>query len=104
MSDKVKELKKKYREDAEYLDSNYAFGMSEAFELADDILNELSAHYEQRLAEKDAEIATLKASKLDDTVFIKHIQSHLTKGQEVICKICGETAKDICQRFGTERK
>ena len=30
-----------------------------------------------------------------DTIFIKHIQSHLSEGQEVICKICGKTAKEI---------
>jgi len=30
-----------------------------------------------------------------DDIFIQHIQSHLTPGQEVICKICGKTAKEI---------
>ena len=30
-----------------------------------------------------------------DGVFIRHIQSHLAEGQEVVCKICGESAKDI---------
>jgi len=31
-----------------------------------------------------------------DDVFIAHIQSHLKPGQEVVCKICGRTAKEIC--------
>ena len=30
-----------------------------------------------------------------DTVFIDHIKSHLTEGQEVVCKICGKTADEI---------
>lgn len=32
-----------------------------------------------------------------DGVFIRHIQSHLEPGQEVICKICGKTAKEILE-------
>ena len=31
----------------------------------------------------------------EDRIFIKHIQNHLQNGQEVICKICGKTAKEI---------
>ena len=30
-----------------------------------------------------------------DNIFISHIQAHLKEGQEVICKICGKTAKEI---------
>ena len=30
----------------------------------------------------------------DDT-FISHIETHLKAGEEVICKICGRTAKEI---------
>ena len=32
-----------------------------------------------------------------DTKFIRHIQAHLEEGQEVICKICGKTAKEIIE-------
>lgn len=35
-------------------------------------------------------------SVLSDRIFIAHIQSHLKPGQEVVCKICGRTAKEIC--------
>lgn len=31
----------------------------------------------------------------EDRKFFNHIQSHLQEGQEVICKICGKTAKEI---------
>ena len=41
-------------------------------------------------------------AKSKDNLFIKHIESHLTKEQEVICKICGKTAKEIV--FGEEQK
>jgi hypothetical protein len=34
--------------------------------------------------------------KPKDDIFIKHIQSHLKPNEEVICKICGRTAKEIC--------
>ena len=30
-----------------------------------------------------------------DTIFINHIQSHLTKEEKVICKICGKSAEEI---------
>lgn len=30
-----------------------------------------------------------------DSIFIKHIKDHLKEGQEVVCKICGKTAKEI---------
>jgi len=30
-----------------------------------------------------------------DDIFIKHIEGHLNKGEEVICKICGKSAKQI---------
>jgi hypothetical protein len=33
----------------------------------------------------------------EDRIFINHIQSHLKEGEEVICKICGKTAKVICE-------
>ena len=36
----------------------------------------------------------IKKQKADD-IFIQHIQNHLLNGQEVICKICGKTAKEI---------
>jgi hypothetical protein len=49
------------------------------------------------------EQAKLALSKLringegvSDAKFISHIQSHLSFGQEVICKICGKTAREIC--------
>jgi len=32
---------------------------------------------------------------LSDSVFIKHIQKHLKPNEEVVCKICGKTAKEI---------
>ena len=31
----------------------------------------------------------------EDTIFIRHIQSHLLPGEEVVCKICGKSAKEI---------
>ena len=34
----------------------------------------------------------------NDRAFIEHIQQHLEPGQEVICKICGKTAKEIIAR------
>ena len=34
-----------------------------------------------------------------DSTFIAHIQSHLKPGQEVVCKICGKTAKEICHEI-----
>jgi len=36
------------------------------------------------------------ALKLNDRAFIAHIQAHLEPGQEVVCKICGQTAREIC--------
>jgi len=35
-----------------------------------------------------------------DRAFIEHIQQHLEPGQEVICKICGKTAREICGYSG----
>lgn len=32
--------------------------------------------------------------------FIEHIQAHLKPGQEVICKICGKSAKAIAEYEG----
>ena len=32
-----------------------------------------------------------------DNIFIRHIQSHLKEGEEVICKICEKTAKEIIE-------
>ena len=31
-----------------------------------------------------------------EEAFVRHVAGHLHGGQEVICKICGRTAKDIC--------
>ena len=39
--------------------------------------------------------ATVKKKISKDDIFIQHIQNHLKQGQEVICKICGKTAKEI---------
>jgi len=38
----------------------------------------------------------------DDVIFIEHIRGHLSAGQEVICKICRKTAKQIIEevRYG----
>lgn len=33
--------------------------------------------------------------------FIEHIQAHLKPGQEVICKICGKSAKAIAEYEGS---
>ena len=35
----------------------------------------------------------------DDHIFIKHIQSHLEPEDEVICKICEKTAKQIISEY-----
>jgi hypothetical protein len=48
--------------------------------------------------EKDDEaLANLQArlSEPPDHKFIRHIQAHLKPGEEVICKICGKTVKEI---------
>ena len=37
----------------------------------------------------------LLAIENSDAVFIQHIQSHLSEGQEVVCKICGKTAREM---------
>ena len=44
-----------------------------------------------------ADALTLKVKPVvtDDDVFIQHIQSHLKPDQEVVCKICGKTAREI---------
>ena len=34
----------------------------------------------------------------DDSIFIDHIQNHLTPDKEVVCKICGKTAREITGR------
>lgn len=43
----------------------------------------------------------LERMRNDDGSFIAHIQSHLKPGQEVICKICGKTAKEITSDSGS---
>ena len=43
----------------------------------------------------DAGFVKTEDMKNKDIIFIKHIQSHLKEGEEVICKICGKTAKEI---------
>jgi len=43
------------------------------------------------------EVASLMATS--DTVFIDHIRGHLHEGQDVICKICGKTATEICKEM-----
>lgn len=40
--------------------------------------------------------------KSKDDIFIKHIQSHLQKGQEVVCKICGKSADAILAKWRKE--
>jgi hypothetical protein len=42
----------------------------------------------------EKEVRILRESN-DDQVFIKHIASELPPGEEVICKICGKTAREI---------
>jgi len=36
------------------------------------------------------------AESAPEEAFVRHIAGHLHAGQEVICKICGKTAKEIC--------
>jgi hypothetical protein len=36
-----------------------------------------------------------KVERCPDNIFIEHIQAHLPPDQEVICKICGKTAREI---------
>ena len=38
-----------------------------------------------------------------DQIFIYHIQGHLGTGQEVVCKICGKTAKEIIESSGGDK-
>jgi len=40
-------------------------------------------------------VEKVKRNNNRDFIFISHIQSHLKKGDEVICKICGKTAQEI---------
>jgi len=49
----------------------------------------------------DAIIARLRAADAN-VKFIEHIQGHLQPGQEVICKICGKSAKAIAEHEGKE--
>jgi hypothetical protein len=37
-----------------------------------------------------------RASVRHEEVFVRHIAGHLEAGQQVICKICGKSAKEIC--------
>ena len=66
------------------------------FDENDDIVSLCAAH-EELIGEMKAELerARLLPGIKDDTVFIDHIQNHLAPGQEVVCKICGKTARDI---------
>lgn len=41
-------------------------------------------------------IESAKKPDASDRRFIDHIKGHLSEGQEVVCKICGKTAKEIC--------
>ena|SRR3990167_9130788 len=38
-----------------------------------------------------------------DDIFISHIKSHLKEGQEVVCKICGQSAKEIIAAYQKSR-
>jgi len=40
-------------------------------------------------------IDNLQEQPREDDIFINHIRSHLSEGQEVVCKICGKTVKEI---------
>jgi len=37
------------------------------------------------------------SAAVGDMAFIQHIQQHLEPGQEVVCKICGKTAREIIE-------
>ena len=62
--------------------------------------------YDKKSSEKISKrmvklISPLLASRpmaVDDVTFINHIQGHLKDGEEVICKICGKTAKEITEK------
>ena len=41
-----------------------------------------------------------RRDSLEDNIFINHILAHLDPGEEVICKVCGKTAKEICGKGG----
>jgi len=41
---------------------------------------------------------------LNDKTFIEHIQAHLEPGCDVICKICGKTAREICEARAKEEQ
>lgn len=41
-------------------------------------------------------LAAEEAAGQNDRQFIDHIKAHLRIGQEVVCKICGKTAREIC--------
>ena len=57
--------------------------------------NSYVAKWMDECHEKDEKIAKLKAKLEGAEKFEKHIKAHLKDGEEVICKICGKTAKEI---------
>lgn len=45
--------------------------------------------------EKNYKIAETDSCNCDSAKFVKHIESHLEPGQEVMCKICGKAISEI---------
>ncbi len=54
-----------------------------------------SEELERLRAVLDAGKAAQSVPETPDNIFIRHIAAHLKPGQEVVCKICGKTAKEI---------
>ena len=65
-------------------------------------LRERCQQLEAELEQVKAENQRIKKQNLADAIFINHIQLHLSDGDRVICKICGETAEDII--YGKEQQ
>lgn len=75
-------------------------------EAHDNVGEDRTFAYDKRQQLKSEAISSIKQwaigmvgkdnSGLYDKAFIEHIQSHLKNGEEVICKICGKSAREIC--------
>ena len=91
--DAKKELEKIIKPILEIYFKNCFIEYANAKEAAEEIsLNLVSA-----ILDKVPELGFVRIETVQskDNIFINHIQSHLKKGEEVICKICGKTAKEI---------
>ena len=93
-NDKIREIVKEamteaIREAINAVENNQDTPYKKLKDIQDQALSLIQAEWQKRIEEMKRELVER------DEIFIKHIQNHLPKGQEVICKICGKTAKEI---------